>query len=60
MLTGRSKAIIAVNSVFPFVAALTVALRLYARTRRTLYLNTSDYTIVVALVILVAHRKIPN
>ena len=59
MLTSRSTALIAVNSVLPFVAALTVVLRLYARTRRTLCLKSSDYTIVVAMVMLVAHRADP-
>ena len=60
MLSGRSKAVIAVNSVFPFIAAFTVALRLYARTRRTLCLKSSDYTIVLALVMLLAHRNSPD
>lgn len=50
MLTGHSKAIIAVNSVLPFLAVLAVALRLYARRLRHLALNSSDYTILVALV----------
>ena len=50
MLTGHSKAVIAVNSVFPFVAAVAVALRLYARRLKATSLKSSEYVILVALV----------
>ena len=59
MLTGHSNAVIAVNSVFPFLAALTVVLRLYARTLKTSRLKSSDYTILAALVIQVPGQSNP-
>ena len=50
MLTGHSKAVIVVNCVFPFVAAVAVALRLYARRLKATSLKSSEYVILVALV----------
>ena len=50
MLTGHSKAVIVVNSVFPFFAAVTVALRIYARRLKATSLKSSEYVILVALV----------
>ena len=50
MLTARSKTVIAVNSVFPVVAVLAVAIRMYARRLKFSHLDSSDYTILVALV----------
>lgn len=57
MLTDHSKAVIAINSVLPFVAVLSVALRLYARSIKALRLKSSDYTILLALVIQVSQAK---
>lgn len=51
MLTAHSKAVIVVNSVFPFLAAFAVALRLYARGLKAISLQPSDYVVLVALVI---------
>jgi len=57
MLTGHSKAVIAVNSVLPFVAAFTIALRLYAKRLKALRFMASDYVILVALVMRVSLVK---
>ena len=50
MLTGHSKAIIVVNSIFPFLATVAVILRLYARRLKATSLKSSEYVILVALV----------
>ena len=50
MLAAHSIAVIVVNSVFPFIAVLSVALRLYARKLKAMSLKSSDYVILVALV----------
>ena len=50
MLTGHSKAVIVVNSIFPFAAAVAVALRLYARRLKAESLKASEYVILVAMV----------
>lgn len=50
MITAHSKAVIAVNSVLPSLAVLTIMLRLYARRLKSLSLGADDYTIIGALV----------
>ena len=53
MLSGHSKATIVVNSVFPFLAILAVALRLVARRLKNVSFKADDYTIIGATVRLV-------
>ena len=55
MLTGPAKTTIVINSIFPFLAILAVALRLYARRLKRVALTADDlkaddYTIMAALV----------
>ncbi|KAM0795055.1 hypothetical protein BDR22DRAFT_872508 [Usnea florida] len=52
------KAIIVVNSVFPFAAAVAVALRLKARRLKAMSLNSSEYVILVALAITIVHSMV--
>ena len=49
MVTDHIKAIIAVNSFFPFLALLAVSLRIYARRIRKLSFKADDYTIIAGL-----------
>lgn len=50
MLTGDSEAILAVNIAMPLLAFIAVALRVVARTRKSLSLKLDDYLVLVALV----------
>ena len=50
MLTNLAKTTIIVSIVFPLLATLAVALRLYARRCKSLRLGPDDYVILVALV----------
>lgn len=50
MLTGHQNATLIVNSVFPVLALLVTALRLYARRIKRLSLTGDDYAILAASV----------
>lgn len=50
MATSQSKTLIATNAVFLGLATFAVAMRIYARKHKVLYLQADDYLILVALV----------
>ena len=50
MLSGASKVVIAVSTVFPGLAFFAVALRIYARRLKTQVFAADDFLIVLALV----------
>lgn len=50
MLTDRSNAMIAVNSILPSMAVFATVLRLYAKKLQNLPLQAHDYILMVALV----------
>ena len=58
MLTEPAIATIVVNSVFPFLAILAVAVRFYARRLKHLALRVDDYTIFAALVRVCSSRNL--
>ena len=49
-LTSHQVAVIAVNTVFPFVSLIFVILRFYARLVTRITPRTNDYLIIVAFV----------
>ena len=50
MLTSHSVATVVVNSVFPFVSAVFIILRFYARSIKNVTPKIDDYLIVAAFV----------
>ena len=50
MLSGPSKAVIAVSTVFPGLAFIAVALRVYARRLKSQVFAADDYLVVLAFV----------
>lgn len=50
MLTSHSIALIAINSIFPFLAAVFMLLRLQARRVKNVALKADDYLIIAAFV----------
>ena len=50
VLTDRSDAIIAINSIFPSLAVFAVALRFYARKLKASAFMADDYMIIFSLV----------
>ena len=58
MATSQSRALIATNAVFLGLAIFAVAMRIYARKYKVLFLQADDYLILAALVNSSVHRPV--